>query len=82
MLVRLLDAASFSVIHYVAVEGQVMQMEVLYINNAQEREQLHKTRKLCAGGLFAALEPVSAREYRRYERMARRHLRGILTTKK
>lgn len=81
VLVRLLDAASYSVIHYVAIEGQVLQVEVLYIRNAYEREQLQKRRKLCAGGLFSELEPVSAREYRRYERIARRHLVDIFTTK-
>lgn len=78
VLVRLLDVASFSVIHYIAVEGQVLQMEVLYLHNAYEREQLQKRRKLCAAGLFVDLEPVSAREYRRYERIASRHLWTIL----
>lgn len=82
VLVRLLDAAAYSVIHYIAVEGQVLQMEVLYLHNAYEREQLQKRRKLCAAGLFVDLEPVSAREYRRYERVARRYLATVLTAKR
>ena len=81
VLVRMLSSSSYSILHYVAIEGRVMQMELRYIYNAYEATLLKRTRKLCSEGLFVELEAVSEKEYRQFERVAMRHLKGIMKRK-
>lgn len=79
VLVRALSAGSYSIIHYVEIEGQVQQLEVRYIHNAFELELLRRTQKLGSEGLYVDLEAASAVEYRRFEWVARRKLEAFLT---
>ena len=82
VLVWVLNSFSFSIIHYVEIEGQVQQMEVRYIRNAYELELLRRTRKLCSEGLYVDLEAVSLEEYRRFERIVKRHLKDVFFKRK
>lgn len=78
VLVRGLDSCFYSVIHFVAIEGQVQQMEVRYINNPYEVEQIKRTKKLCSEGLYVDLQAVSVEEYERFVRIAKRYLKEVL----
>lgn len=78
VLVRVLSTSSYSVIHYVSIEGQVQQMEVRYFRNAYELELLRRTLKLCSEGLYFKLKVVPLEEYKRFERIASRHLAVIM----
>ena len=77
-LVRVLNGDAYSILHYVAIEGKVQQLEVRYVCNAYEGELLVRSKKLCSGGLFVGLEPVSEKDYRRLELVVRRQLQAIL----
>ena len=78
VLVRILSSISYSIIHYVAIEGRVRQMELRYIDNAYDVALLKRSRKLCSEGLFVDIETVSGQEYRQFERVAMRHLHGTM----
>lgn len=59
MLVRLLNTCSYNIIHYVAIEGKVLQMELRYIHNVCEITQLQKSKsyaqKACSWSLSLLL---------------------------
>ncbi len=78
VLVRVLNSTCFSVIHFVAIEGQVQQMEVRYINNAYELELIQRTKKLCSDGLYVELEPVAVEEFGMFVGIVRRSLKFII----
>ena len=82
VLVRVLDQFSYSIFHYVEIEGKVQQMEVRYIRNAYELELIKRTRKLCSEGWYVDLEPVLLEEYRRFERIVKRHLQEVFLKRK
>ena len=80
-LVRVLSAGAYSILHYVAIEGKVQQLEVRYVCNACEGALLVGSKKLSSGGLFVELEPISEEEYWRLERVVRRQLVSIVGSK-
>lgn len=82
VLVKVLGSCSYSTIHYVAIEGSVQQLEVSYSSNACETAMLLRSKKLSAGSLFVELESISEEEYRRLERIARRHLLAVIGSRK
>ena len=82
VLVRELSSSCFSVIHLVEIEGKVQQMELRYINNAYELELLKRTRKLCTEGLYVELEAITGEDYKKYERVARVHLKSIIKVRR
>lgn len=75
---RVLKADAYSILHYIAIEGRVQQLEVRYVCNACEGALLLRSKKLSSGGLFVELEPVSEVEYQGLERIALRELQSIL----
>ena len=82
VLVMVLGPCSYSIIHYVAIEGSVQQLEVRYISNACEAALLLRSKKLSSGSLFVELESISEEEYRRLERIARRQLQVIMGSRR
>ena len=82
VLMRVLDLSSYSILHYVEIEGKVQQIEFRFIRNAYELELMKRTRKLCSEGLYVELEPVSLEEYRRFERVGRRGLREVWVSRR
>jgi hypothetical protein len=67
--------------HYVAIEGKVLQMELRYIHNFCEVELLKQSKKLCSEGLFVELEFVSDHEFRHYESTFIKQLKTIMGRK-
>lgn len=81
VLVRILGCSTYSIIHYVAIEEMLMQMELRYVRNAYEVELLKSTHKLSSEGLFVDLEAISDEEFQQFERIALRHVQGMLNEK-
>lgn len=81
VLVRILDTSCFSIIRCLSIEDQLCQLEVRFMQNRYELEELRRKRKLRSEGLYAELEAVSSSEYVRYERLARRHLQKVFLQK-
>lgn len=77
VLVRVLDASCYSIIHYVSIEGKVQEMEIRFIRNRFEIEIMKRERKLSSGSLIVALEAIGYSAYRMYEKIAKRHLKVV-----
>jgi hypothetical protein len=81
VLVRILGATHFYVIRCLAVEGQILQLDLRLLQNKWELDVLKKDRKLRLEGLFVELEEASSLEYSSYERIALRQLFKKLTSR-
>lgn len=81
MLVRIFDPACFSIIRCLSIERQLNQLEVRYVRNKYELEEMKRTQKLRSEGFYVELEKVGRPEYMRYERLARRHMQKIFLRK-
>lgn len=79
VLVRILGAAHLGVIRFLAIEGQILQLELRVLKNKWELEILQRDCKLRWEGLFVELEAVSYQEYISFERIALRQLFNKLT---
>lgn len=77
MLVRLLGATHFSIIRLLAIEGQILQLELRVLQNKWELEILKRDCKLRLEGLFVELELVPYQVYRLYERLALRCFKNL-----
>lgn len=74
VLVRTLGPACFTVIRFLAIEGQLLQLSLRYFYNKWERNSIQRERKLRLEGLFVELEPVSFSIFRPYEQLALQYL--------
>lgn len=81
VLVRILGSVHFCIIRLLAIEGQILELELRVLQNKWELEILERDCKLRLEGLFVELEAVSFQEYISFERIALRRLFKKLTSR-
>ena len=77
-LVRTVSEQAFCVVHFVSVEEQVLSYQVRYVDDAYALSDLERNKKYGSNGLYFRLVNVSASEYKKYERIVKRHLKTTL----